>query len=524
MKLLDGQTVGIDLGTAYSAVARLDERGHPAVIENAAGQPITPSVIVLGAGGRLQVGPSGPLDVDDPERVVVAIKREMGNPHYVKVHEGRQLTPEFLSAMILKKLKQDAEARIGTIANAVITVPYYFSDACRRATMNAGSIAGLNVIDIINEPTAATLTYAWLQGELGRRDLAQQEKTILVYDLGGGTFDVTVVRYTPTRFTVVSTDGDSYLGGLDWTQRLLDHVAQRFQEKFGVDPRQDPLARLRLTDECEQAKREVSRSVRTLMNVAYRGRSLAVSLTRSELERLTADLLQRTRDTTELVLELGGVDPQSLDEVLLVGGSTYMPAVQEMLRQVCGREPSHALCPDLAVAQGAAIHAAILEARATGGRGRMGEAVRNRLRNVSAVDVNSHSLGVEITDPQEPARRRNHIMIPRNSPLPSEVRQRFVTTLTNPQGIRIRLLEGEAADPLACTFVGEFRVTNLPPNLPAGTPVEVTYRYDASRRIHVSARELRGNTEASVRIVWESALSDTALNTFRALADAYHVE
>lgn len=216
MKFLDGQTVGIDLGTTYSSIAQLDNEGHPASLKNADGKTITPSVVLLGDDGKVIVGPTFErMAIEDPSNIVEAVKRQMGNKDFFVVYQEKKLTPEFISALILKKLKQDAEKEIGPITNAVITVPYYFNDVRRKATQDAGQIAGLNVIDIINEPTAATLAYAWQKGELGRKDLAGQERTILVYDLGGGTFDVTVVRYTPTNFRVLATDGDVMLGG--WT-------------------------------------------------------------------------------------------------------------------------------------------------------------------------------------------------------------------------------------------------------------------------------------------------------------------
>lgn len=366
MKFLDGQTVGIDLGTTYSSIAQLDNEGHPASLKNADGKTITPSVVLLGDDGKVIVGPTFErMAIEDPSNIVEAVKRQMGNKDFFVVYQEKKLTPEFISALILKKLKQDAEKEIGPIANAVITVPYYFNDVRRKATQDAGQIAGLNVIDIINEPTAATLAYAWQKGELGRKDLAGQERTILVYDLGGGTFDVTVVRYTPTNFRVLATDGDVMLGGLDWSRRVVDHVAEQFHQKFGEDPREDPETLMTFTQECEQAKRDLSGKAQVPISVYYKGKSLTVALTRGDFERLTGDLMQRTRDTTELVMQQAGVSKGELDEVVLVGGSTYMPVVETMLREVTGVSPSREVTPEEAVAQGAAIHAAILEARAT---------------------------------------------------------------------------------------------------------------------------------------------------------------
>ena len=524
LKIMPGATVGIDLGTTYSTIAQLNKEGHPLALNNADGKTITPSVVLLGEDGKVMVGPSFErIAMEDPSHVIEAIKREMGNKNYFVVYQGKKLTPEFISALIMKKLKQDAETQVGPIANAVITVPYYFNDVRRKATQDAGRIAGLNVIDIINEPTAATLAYAWMKGELGRTDLAQTERSVMVYDLGGGTFDVTVVRYTPTHFRVLATDGDVMLGGLDWTRRLVDHVSMQFQTKFKVDPREDPETLQSLSQDCELAKRELSTKAQTQITIYCKGNSLTVAITRGDFERMTADLLQRTRDTTELVLQQSGVGINGLDDLILVGGSTYMPVVEKMLTEVCGRPPSRDVVPEEAVAQGAAIHAAILEARATGGESRMGKTVINRLRSVHTSDVNSHSLGVKITDPQNRSRKINHIMIPKNTSIPFEVRQKFVTTSMNQQRIHVTVLEGDAVDPDACEQIGDFYITGLPLNLPAGSPVEVTYSYDSSGRISCSAIELTSKKAASTEII-RTGLQTKDVDVFEVLAKDYQVE
>ncbi len=525
MKLLEGHTVGIDLGTTYSGISQLDKEGNPVSLQNADDRSITPSVVLLGDDGHVMVGPSFErISIEDPNHIVEAIKRQMGNKEYFVVYQNKKLTPEFISALILKKLKQDGEARIGPIANAVITVPYYFNDLRRKATQDSGRIAGLNVIDIINEPTAATLAYAWQTGELGRRDIEADEKTILVYDLGGGTFDVTVVKYTPTHFRVLATDGDVMLGGLDWSRRIVDHVAEQFQRKFSEDPRGDPETLLTSTQECEDAKRQLSRKAQVPISVYHKGKTLTVALTRGDFERMTADLLQRTKDTTELVLQQAAIDPDTLDDVMMVGGCTYMPVVKQMLKEVCRRTPSQTVLPEEAVSQGAAIHAAILEAKETGGEGRMAKTIISRLRSVRTSDVNSHSLGVKITDPNDRNRKINHIMIPRNTEVPNQISQRFVTNSNNQQRISVYVLEGEASDPDACTMLGNFCVTGLPPNLPAGSPVEVTYRYGADGRFDASAHELTTNKAATIEIVRDSGLDDQGLEAFKILAEDYYVE
>ena len=525
MKFLDGHTVGIDLGTTYSAIARMTDSGKAEIIPNADNRDITPSVVLLGEGGHVMVGPSQErISIEDPRNVVEAIKRQMGNKDYFVVYQGKKLTPEFISALILKKLKQDAEKRIGPIANAVITVPYYFNDVRRKASQDAGRVAGLNVVDIINEPTAATLAYAWSKGELGRTDIEKFEKTILVYDLGGGTFDVTVVRYTPTSFRVLATDGDVMLGGLDWSQRLVDHLAEQFARKFNEDPRDSPETMRNFFQECEDAKRSLSGKNQTPVTVYHKGKTLTVSLSRADFERMTGDLMQRTRDTTELVLHQSEVNPKTLDEVVLVGGSTYMPIVERTLREICGREPSRELMPEAAVAEGAAIHAAILEARQGGANSRLAAAIVKRLSNVHTVDVNSHSLGLKLTDPSDRTKKTNHIMIPRNTPIPDKKTQRFVTTSDNQQRIHVYILEGEASDPAACTPIGDFLIEGLPENLPKGSPVEVTYEYDANGRIQASAKELKTNKVAKTQIVRDMGLDVDGVSAFESLAKSYQVD
>ncbi len=525
MKFLEGHTVGIDLGTSYSAIAHLDEHGNPVILANASGSPITPSIVLLGDEGQVVVGPTPDVMAEEEaERVVVGIKRDIGNTAYERYHEGRRLTPELISSMILMKLRKDAEKQLAPIANAVITVPYYFNEPKRQATRHAGRIAGLNVIDIINEPTAATLAYAWQKGELGNPDLPDKAKTILVYDLGGGTFDVTVVRYTPTEFTVLGTDGDTMLGGLDWSQRIADWLAAEFDAEFGLNPMAEPMAHKSLLIEAEAAKRDVSLFGQSSIEFEFHGQKLVRELKRSKFEELTLDLLQRTRDTTEFVLDQAGVKSSQLDEVLLIGGSTSMPAVADMLKNLTGRDPSRELNPQTAVAQGAAIHAAILQARHADGKGRMAEALTRRLRSVTTKDVNSHSLGVEVSDPKNPTKKRNHIMIPRNTQLPTSTRRRFQTTTNNPRSIHVRLLEGEAPDVSSCTFVGDFRLIGLPKDLPKGSPVEIVYGYDDLGHIHVTLKELTGNRAAHVDIAWSHGLDDKAIDALGKLASAYKVE
>jgi molecular chaperone DnaK len=313
------------------------------------------------------------------------------------------------------------------------------------------------------------------------------------------------------------------LGGLDWSNRLVDHLAEQFTRKHGTDPRQSAESIRSFFQECEDAKRALSKKPQVPITVYHEGKTLTVALTRQDFERMTSDLMQRTEDTTSLVLQQAGVDPAKLDEVVLIGGSTYMPIVERMVTEVCGREPSRSLMPEEAVAQGAAIHAAILEAKHSGTAGRMAAGLLARLRSINTSDVNSHSLGIKVSPPREPNRKINHIMIPRNTAIPFAKRQKFVTNVDNQKEIHVYILEGEAEDPDACTEIGDFRVVDLPPGLPKGSPVEINYRYDKNGRIHAEAKELTSNRMATTEIV-RAGVDEAALAAFESLATQYQVD
>ncbi|NUQ63047.1 MAG: Hsp70 family protein [Pirellulales bacterium] len=523
MHFEEGQTVGIDLGTTYSTLAQLDRDGNPVAIPNEDDEVETASLILLTDTKHVIVGPNRTrASVEDPKNVVERIKRHMGENEYKRTFDGRPITPEFLSALILKKLRQDAQKRIGKIANAVITVPYYFNDARRKATQDAGRIAGFNVIDIINEPTAATLTYAWHRGELGAGTAGGRARKALVYDLGGGTFDVTVVQYTPAHFQVLATDGDVQLGGVDWNDRLLDHVAEEFKTRHGLDPRESASTVQVLRNDCDLAKMELSEKQETAITCRHAGKAITVRLTRAQFESMTADLLQRTSDTTALVLQQAGITAKQLDAVVLVGGSTLMPCVPAMMENLLGVKPYRGLSPYTAVAQGAAIHAAILEAKFRGGS-EISEKIRKMLAAVKQENVNSHGLGIVATNPKS-GRAINHVMIPRNTRLPIQVSQVFKTNRDGQERIAVQVLEGDAPDPNACSLLGKCRVTDLPPDLPKGSPVEVTYAFDASGRIGVTARDKTGGKEAAISIQRRGGLNENQVDAYSKLASEYQVD
>ena len=526
MEFQPGLTVGIDLGTTFSAIAHLDEEGNPVALLNEDEEVETPSLILLADSGHVIVGPSRMrAAMEDPEHVVERVKRHMGNAEFKRTFDGREITPEFLSALILKKLRQDGEKQLGKpIGNAVITVPAYFNDSRRKATQDAGKIAGLNVVDIINEPTAATLTYAWHRGELGAaKHSFDRPHQALVYDLGGGTFDVTVVRYTPTHFQVLATDGDVQLGGVDWNDRILEHVAREFQSRHGVDIRTSPATMQMLRHDCDQAKIGLTEDSQTSIMCRHEGKSVSVTITREQFEDMTADLLQRTIDTTEQVLEQAKMTPEQLDAIVLVGGSTLMPKVAQLLEQATGKKPYQGISPHTSVAQGAAIHAAILEAKFRGDKSDLADKVRKYLQQIKQEDVNSHGLGVAVKHPRT-GKMINHLMIRRNTRLPAETKQSFRTNAAGQQRVTVKVIEGDAPDPDACLLIGNCRITDLPANLPQGSPIEVTYAFDSSGRVRVRARDVTGGKEATIEIERRSGLDDIQVDAYTSLANDYVVE
>jgi molecular chaperone DnaK len=343
-----GKLVGIDLGTTFSAIATLDERGQAVTVPNIEGEMLTPSAVFVENGSAVVGQAARDVALEQPDRVAQVIKRSMGHAKYAHPVAGREFRPETLAAIILRKLVQDAERRIGRITKAVITVPAYFDDTRRKATQDAGRIAGLDVIDILDEPTAAALAYSF-QAMLHptaldpAQPLPIKEETVLVYDLGGGTFDVTLVRLARHRFESLAIEGDVRLGGKDWDDRLVEHVAQQFVAKHGSDPRSDPVSLAGLTAAAERAKRTLSKLQQTSITCSHAGQVLTVPLTRAEFEKLTSDLLMRTRLTTQQVLRQAKRDWPQVDRLLLVGGSTHMPATGRMLQEISGKVPDSSL-------------------------------------------------------------------------------------------------------------------------------------------------------------------------------------
>jgi molecular chaperone DnaK len=495
--------IGIDLGTTFCAVASLDESGRPFTVPNRDGEVLTPSAVYLAPDGSAVVGqPALDMAFEQPDRVAILIKRRMGLPDFGHSVAGREFRPETLSAVMLKKLAQDAEAQIGPISGCVITVPAYFDDTRRKATMDAGRIAGLNVIDILDEPSAAALAYAMQNHELS------QPQTVLVYDLGGGTFDVTLVKLSRKRFQVLAIEGDVRLGGRDWDERLVNWAAEKFQKQFGEDPRSDPQSLVQLYAAAERTKRALSKLEHASLTVSHAGHKVTLPIPRPEFEALTRDLMVRTRLTSQHVLKQAKLTWDDVNKVLLVGGSTHMPACARMLRELTAKEPDHSLAVSEVVARGAAVHAGIVEASA--GRQSPGSAGVSSptLADIIEVSVNAHSLGVEV---RSGAERVNDKLIPKNTQLPAAANRVYFTVTDNQSRVRVRILQGEAHQAEACIPVGECWIEGLPPNLPKGSPVRVECGVGSNGLILVTATDETSGRAAKAAIHRPGGLSDDDL-------------
>lgn len=500
----NARAVGIDLGTTLSSVAQVNESGEPVVLANNEGELRTPSVVYFGKGSVLVGLDAVREGLSTPERVVSGVKRSMGDGHFHFAVDGESYTPEAISALILRKVVQDASRHIGPIQNAVITVPAYFDDARRKATEDAGRIAGLNVLDIINEPTAAALAY----GFSGHG----QDGVFIVYDLGGGTFDVTVIEKSGSDLVTLATDGDVQLGGKDWDERLVNHLADRFRQEFGADPRDDRAALAYLTLTAEESKKALSRRPSTKVPVSYRGHWGNYEVSRELFESLTDDLLKMTQLTTEMVLDEAGVNWQGIQRVVPTGGSTRMPMVMKMLETISGRPVELTVSADDAVAMGAAIHAAILEVKSPERMTEYSAEAAERLGRLHTTDVASHALGLVVKD-HRTMRRRNDILIRKNARLPAGVTKTYQTASDNQQSIRLQVVQGDAPDPDACIVLGEFRVTGLPAGRPAGSPVRVTFSYDTKGRVHVTALDVHSGQSQTTEIVRTSGLDEHSISS-----------
>jgi molecular chaperone DnaK len=499
--MASNKILGIDLGTTNSAFAVM-EGGDPEIISNTEGDRTTPSVVAFTDDGERLVGkPAKNQAVQNPERTIQSIKRHMGEDGYTVDIEGEDYTPEQISAMILQKIKRDAEDYLGDdVEKAVITVPAYFSDKQRQATKDAGEIAGFEVERIINEPTAASMAY-------GLDD--DSDQTVLVYDLGGGTFDVSILDLGGGVYEVVATNGDNDLGGDDWDQKVIDYLADEFEDEYGIDLREDRQALQRLKDAAEEAKIELSNRKEATVTLPFIAadddgpKDLDAKLTRAKFESLTEDLLERTVGPTEQALSDAGYSKSDIDEVLLVGGSTRMPQVKEKVEELTGQEPRKSVNPDEAVALGAAIQGGVLS---------------GDVDDIVLLDVTPLSLGIEVKG------GLFERLIEKNTTIPTEESKIFTTAADNQTQVQVRVFQGEREMAESNELLGEFQLAGIPP-APAGTPqIEVTFNIDENGIVNVEAEDKGSGNREDITIEGGAGLSDEQIEQMQQEAEEHAEE
>ncbi len=513
------KAVGIDLGTTFSAMAHVDESGRGQIIPNGESERITPSVILFD-GNTAVVGSAAKQNaVAEPEKIVDFVKREMGKSkqEFSREFAGKHWSAEELSALVLRKMKQDGEKFLGMpITDAVITVPAYFSDVERTATMHAGQLAGFNVLQILNEPTAAALAYGI--------DRHEGNETAFVFDLGGGTFDVTIMRISENHIQMLASSGDHKLGGKDWDDVIVNWVSDEFDRQFGDNPLLDLHSYQDLYNRALTAKIQLSsRNTSTLVH-SYAGHSLKMELTRDEFERRCRHLVEKAKAICEIALAEAEMEWPQIDRMLLTGGMTRMPSVREMIKKMTNRPIAEEVSPDEAVAMGAALQATLLllEQEDDCGERNISEQTREKLSSsdgalVRVTNITTHTLGVVLWD-DEQMEEYVFPMIKKSTPIPGDVQNAFGTAKANMKNVIVRVVEGESTVPSECTPLGVCDV-ELPPFLPKGSPVQLTYHYDQNQTLEVTV-DAYGN-QKKVKIARDIGLSDAEMET--ATADLMRV-
>ncbi len=501
--MLKTQAVGIDLGTTYSCIAHLNEHGEPVTLANHEGELTTPSVVLI-EDGEAVVGTEALRNaIVRPERVIQNAKRYIGDPHKRWTIDGKSYTPIDVSSIIVRKLLSAAEEKIGKLEQAVITVPAQFSELQRQATVEAGLKAGLKRVDIINEPVAAALCYVLGTEGLWFTELAEEQR-ILVYDLGGGTFDLSLVRYHKNEVRVIASSGDLNLGGLDFNETLQNAIAGQFVKEFKVDPREDPQSLQFLALEVENTKRALSVRAKAALTVQHDGHRKTYQVEQTQFERLTQGLVDRTCEITQKMLKDNKLGWAHVDVILTAGGSSRMPMVRNALKKIGGRTLNTSLSPDLSIAHGATYYAGMLLTNNDFAKSILNEAASARLAKIKQQSVTARGLGILVRN--ETGQREPHFLIPANTPLPTSFEQTFGTVIPNQKRVHLHIVESGTDADQKYVELGTCIIDNLPPKLPENSQVSVTIRYDEQARVHVSAKDVTSGKIATTEIVREENL------------------